>query len=90
MRIFKYRENFNMITIDLSAFFSDNAKLSDLPDFIEKALQQAGEGNEVILTGKAPVWLYLSVAHALHGKARKLIYRSPVAGEVIIFDHNPF
>lgn len=79
-----------MITIDLSAFFSDNAKLSDLPDFIEKALQQAGEGNEVILTGKAPVWLYLSVAHALHGKARKLIYRSPVAGEVIIFDHNPF
>ena len=79
-----------MINIDLSAFFSDNAKLSDLPDYTEKALQQAGEGNEVILTGKAPIWLYLAVAHALHGKAKKLTYRSPVAGEVIIFDHNPF
>ncbi len=50
----------------------------------------AGEGNDVVLTGKAPVWLYLAVAHALHGKARSLTYRSPVAGDVIIFDHNPF
>ncbi len=79
-----------MITIDISTFFSDNAKLLNLPDYIQKALQQAGEGNEVILTGKAPVWLYLSVAHALHGKARKLTYRSPVTGDVLIFDHNPF
>ena len=79
-----------MITIDLSSFFSDTAKLSDLPLYIEKALEQAGEGNEVTLTGGAPVWLYLKVAHALHGKAKKLTYRSPVAGEVLIFDHSPF
>ena len=76
--------------IDLSLFFSDTAKLSDLPAYIEKAFKQAGEGNEIILTGKAPVWLYLSVAHALHGKATKLTYRSPVTGDVVIFDHNPF
>jgi CRISPR-associated protein (Cas_csx3) len=50
----------------------------------------AGEGNEVILTGPAPVWLYLKIAHALHGKARKLIYHSPVTGDVVIFDHDPF
>ncbi len=79
-----------MITIDLSTLFTDTAKLSDLQDYIDRALELAGEGNEVVLTGRAPVWLYLKVAHALHGKARKLVYRSPVTGEVVIFDHDPF
>ena len=79
-----------MIIIDLDTFYTESAKLSSLPTYIEKALKKAGEGNEIILTGKAPVWLYLSVAHALHGKATKLTYRSPVTGDVVIFDHNPF
>ena len=79
-----------MNIIDLSLFFSDTAKLSALPTYTERTLKQAGEGNEIILTGKAPVWLYLAVAHALHGKAIKLTYRSPVTGDVVIFDHNPF
>ena len=79
-----------MITIDMSKLYFETAKLSDLPVYIEHTLEQAGEGNEVILTGKSPVWLYLSVAHALHGKAKKLTYRSPVTGDIIIFDHNPF
>jgi CRISPR-associated protein (Cas_csx3) len=47
-------------------------------------------GNEVVLTGAAPVWLYLKIAHALHGKATRLLYRSPVTGDVVIFDHDPF
>jgi hypothetical protein len=79
-----------MIIINLSLLFTDTAKLSSLPTYIEKALKQAGEGKKIILTGKAPVWLYLAVAHALHGKATKLTYRSPVTGDVVIFDHNPF
>ncbi|MEW6519070.1 MAG: CRISPR-associated protein Csx3 [Thermodesulfobacteriota bacterium] len=79
-----------MISIDLALFYSDTAKLVDLPVYINKVLELAGEGNEIVLTGRAPVWLYLSVAHALHGKARKLIYSSPVTGEVVIFDHDPF
>ena len=79
-----------LIEIDLSPFYIDTAKLQDIPIYIQKALALAGEGNDIILTGKAPVWLYLAVAHALHGKARKLIYRSPVTGDVVIFDHNPF
>lgn len=78
-----------MITIDLNTFFTDTAKLSKLDSYIRRAKEIAGEGNEVILTGAAPVWLYLKVAHALHGKARKLIYRSPVTGDVVIFDHSP-
>ncbi|HJW85120.1 MAG TPA: CRISPR-associated protein Csx3 [Candidatus Brocadiaceae bacterium] len=79
-----------MSTIDLSSLFTDTAKLSDLPIYLDKTISLAGDGNEVILTGKAPVWLYLAVAHALHGKAKKLLYRSPVTGDVVIFDHNPF
>ena len=79
-----------MNIIDLATFFTNTAKLSAVPTYIEKALKIAGEGNEIILTGKAPVWLYLAVAHALHGKAKKLTYRSPVTGDVVIFDHNPF
>lgn len=50
----------------------------------------AGNGNEVVLTGRAPVWLYLKIAHALHGKVRRLIYNSPVTGDIVIFDHSPF
>jgi hypothetical protein len=79
------------ILINLDKLFADTdtAKLSALPSYIEQAKALAGEGNDVILTGAGPVWLYLKIAHALHGKARKLIYRSPVTGDVVIFDHNP-
>ena len=79
------------IMIDVSTFYAktDTAQLSDIPTYINKANGLAGEGNDIILTGQAPVWLYLKIAHALHGKARKLIYRSPVTGDVIIFDHSP-
>lgn len=79
-----------MIVIDLSEFFDKTAKLADLPVYLEKSLAAAGDGNAVVLTGKAPVWLYLSVAHALHGPALKLSYRSPATGDVVIFDHDPF
>ena len=80
-----------MIVINLSDLFSktETAKLSELNSYLQKAKELAGEGNEVILTGAAPVWLYLKIAHALHGKAKKLIYRSPVTGEIVIFDHSP-
>jgi hypothetical protein len=77
------------IHVDLSNFYTDTAKLSELDTYIQKAKELAGEGNNIILTGAAPVWLYLAVAHALHGKARKLIYRSPVTRDVLIFDHSP-
>lgn len=78
------------IIIELNTLFTDNAKLIDISDYIGRAIVDAGEGNEIVLTGRAPVWLYLAVAHALHGKAKKLIYRSPVTGDVVIFDHDPF
>ncbi len=79
-----------IILIDLHSFYTDSAKLAELPQYVTKALELAGEGNEVVLTGAGPVWLYLKIAHALHGKAKKLIYRSPVTGDVVIFDHDPF
>lgn len=79
-----------MKIIDLSTLYSDTAKLSELDDYVKKAKDLAGEGEEVVLTGAGPVWLYLKIAHALHGVARKLIYRSPVTGDVVIFDHSPY
>jgi len=80
----------NQIIIDLSDLYNENAKLSELPEYINKTMDLAGHGNEIILTGAGPVWMYLKIAHALHGLANKLIYRSPVTGDVVIFDHNPF
>lgn len=79
-----------MVTIDLGSFYTGAAKLSDLPQYEGRALELAGEGRTVILTGQAPIWMYLRIAHALHGKARRLIYSSPVTGEVVIFDHDPW
>lgn len=79
-----------MIVVDLKALYGETAKLSLLPQYLEQSLALAGEGQEVVLTGAAPVWLYLTVAHALHGKAKRLIYRSPVTGDVVVFDHDPF
>jgi hypothetical protein len=78
------------IEIDLSTFYSETAKLSEMPVYIEKTVALAGDGAEIALTGAAPVWLYLKIAHALHGKATKLVYRSPVTGDVVIFDHDPY
>lgn len=81
----------NQRIIDLFQLHNGTAKLAEIECYIQRAKELAGEGNEVVITGEAtPVWLYLKIAHALHGKARKLIYRSPVTGDVVIFDHNPF
>jgi len=77
------------VTIDLETFYEETAKLRDLSEYINKAQELAGNGNEVVLTGRAPVWMYLKVSHALHGKVRKLIYTSPVTGNIVIFDHSP-
>ncbi len=78
------------MVIDLSTFYQGTARLDELPHYIERAKEFAGEGREVVLTGQAPIWMYLAIAHALHGKVRRLIYSSPVTGEVVIFDHDPF
>lgn len=78
-----------MREVDLRLLFDETAKLAMLPEYLARALAAAGEGEDVVITGAAPVWLYLAVAHGLHGKARRLVYRSPVAGDVVIFDHDP-
>jgi hypothetical protein len=83
-------------TIDVKLLYGETAKLDNLSTYVEKAKALAGEGNEVVVTGPGPIWLYLKIAHALHGKAKKLVYRAPAMkrGEaqidVVIFDHDPF
>jgi hypothetical protein len=79
------------VTLDLSTLYAatGQAKLARLPDYIKAALAAVPPGADVTLTGHAPVWLYLKVAHALHGTARILSYDSPPTGPVEIFNHNP-
>ncbi|MDP3149828.1 MAG: hypothetical protein Q8N83_11935 [Ignavibacteria bacterium] len=85
----------NKFEIDLEKIYNSisgtTAKLIDIDKYICEALKQAGEGNEVILTGAAPIWMYLKIAHALHGKAKRLSYSAPGQGidTFEIFNHNP-
>jgi hypothetical protein len=76
------------VVIDLKTLYGDVAKLDELPVYLERVKEQAGEGQEIVLTGQAPIWLYLAVAHALHGKVKRLLYDSPTTGELLIFDHS--
>lgn len=79
------------IEVNLSKLYTQTAKLSHLDQYKQKAVELAGEGREIVLTGAAPVWLYLAIAHELHGKARKLYYRSPaLEDDLLIFDHDPY
>ena len=77
------------IIIDVKSIYGETAKLAELASYEAKAVELAGEGNEVVLTGAGPVWLYLKIAHALHGKCLMLKYTSPASSEVVIFNHNP-
>lgn len=80
------------ITINVQDLFGHSAlaKLTAMNEYEHKCLQLAGHGTDVVLTGAGPIWLYLRLAHVLHGKARSLWYESPVTGRVKIFNHNPF
>jgi hypothetical protein len=79
------------MTLDISTLFTatGTAKLDDLPAYEARVKELVPPGAEVTLTGQGPVWLYLRLAHALHGRARRLFYDSPVTGQVEIFDHDP-
>lgn len=78
------------IVINLDSLFNQQAKLAELQEYKQKVLAMAIDGNDIVLTGRAPVWLYLIIAHVLHGKAKRLFYDSPVTGKVEIFNHDPF
>jgi len=79
------------VTLDLSILYAatGTAKLADLAAYEARVRELVPPGAEVTITGQAPVWLYLRLAHALHGCARKLTYDSPVTGPVEVFNHNP-
>lgn len=79
------------MTLDLSTLYAatGTAKLADLPIYEARVKELVPPGANVTLTGPGPVWLYLRLAHTLHGRARVLTYESPVTGPVDIFNHNP-
>lgn len=77
--------------IDVSTLYTatGTAKLADLPEYEARVRELVTNGDDIVLTGPGPVWLYLRIAHTLHGLARSLTYDSPVTGPVKVFDHNP-
>lgn len=79
------------MTLDLATLYAatGTAKLADLPAYEARVRELVPPGADVTLTGHAPVWLYLRLAHALHGRVRKLTYDSPVTGPIEIFNHDP-
>ena len=82
------------VTLDVEKlyFATGQAKLGDLPKYEQAVLAQVPPGARVILTGRGPIWLYLRIAHLLHGRANVLSYLSPPAGihePLEIFNHNP-
>ena len=82
----KEREE-DAIIISIDNLYQENAMQKDLSEYIKEAEKIAGSGKNIVLTGGAPVWLYLTLAHALHGKVKTLKYRSPEAGDVLIVNH---
>jgi len=64
-------------------------KLADLPSYEKHVRELVAPGADVTLTGPAPVWLYLRLAHSLDGRAKVLTCESPITGPVEIFNHNP-
>lgn len=44
------------------------------------------ERTAATLTGAGPVWGYLAIAHALHGRVTSLVYAAPNA-EIKVFGH---
>jgi hypothetical protein len=80
------------MTLDLSTLYctGGTAKLADVAAYEARVRDLVPPGADVTLTGNGPVWLYLRLAHALHGRVRKLFYDSPVTGPVEIFSHDPW
>ena len=70
------------IVIDVSKLYVGTAKIADLPTMTAGAKWEAGLGNDVVLTGPGPVWLYLNIAAALFWRAKTITYTSPASGDV--------
>ena len=74
--------------ISVNDLYQGNAIQKEIPKYIEKIKEIAGNGKHIVLTGKGPIWLYLTLAHALHGKIKTLKYRSPEAEDILIMEHS--
>ena len=77
------------MTLDISTLYTSTgtALLKDLPAYEAEAKRLCAPGQDVTLTGPGPIWLYLRLAHALHGTARSLSYLSGQGDNILIFDH---
>lgn len=74
---------FNLPATQQTANLLGAAALALLPDW------QPGDPaiSGVTVTGPGPVWGYLMIAHALHGRVPTLVYAAPNAPDITIWSH---
>ena len=67
------------MTLNLCTLYSatGTAKLADLPAYEMRVKELVPPGADVTLTGPGPVWLYLRLAHTLHGRVPRSDLRQP-------------
>jgi len=77
------------MTLDLSVFCRDEPMLSPAawPRCLDRLLRIVPPGVDLILTGPAPLWLYLKAVHLLHSRVRALYCECPGSGTVRISLH---
>lgn len=73
--------------VDLSVLYGERARFSDIDGYLAALDELTSDAQEVILTGRAPVWLYLHAALKLKGK-RRLLYRDGPGHMFEIFDYS--
>lgn len=77
-------------SLDLRDLYEQKSQIKNIHAYLKAIDRMPLDGKTAVLTGRAPVWLYLKVAHHLHGRVKKLYYQSPAAGKILIFDHDPY
>lgn len=75
------------VTVNVAELYGEKALTEKRDSYIAAALKWVGQAKEVTLTGIGPVWLYLLIGKALHGKVSKLVYTSPTSGDIVVFDN---
>jgi hypothetical protein len=77
------------VLLNMEELYGKKAIIKRKDFYIAEAIRKTRGSQEVVLTGVAPVWLYLLIGKALHGKVSRLVYSSPSSGDIVIFDNLP-
>jgi hypothetical protein len=73
------------VTIDVKTLCGERPSIGLLSEYESLVVKFAGQDNYIVLTGVGPMWLFMRLTHALHGRCMGLSYMSPAGVPVVIF-----